>query len=368
MTIKVISRFVALSLVLFYSQANALVVLDQGASVTFSVDHSSNPTMSQDEHPIWLYTFLPGYRITLAQGKNQFFFNGNVSVERSSDESVSGDREDPLARIGWAREYEKGTVGLVASYVKASTRVTELTETGNLTSDGSSIGRSIAATWSHLITEKLKMSLEGGYRRQDFSGETLSSDYTVKSLNSEFLYELNENISPFIRASVNEFDPLDIETDAINYQNFLPGANFIISPKLSFSIGAGFSHIETVGNRWIGLSSFAYQGEKYRLDGSVERSVAPSSTGILQESDNLLLGYSYDLSDVSRWGTDLNLRKNRTGTNSETKQLAAWYSRDLSALWQMRLSMRLRNIKSDTLESTDGNVIGISFKYDTPSF
>jgi len=379
MIIKVISKSVLLGLLLFSVQANAWVVLDQGASVLFNAEHYSNIDLdTEDEQSAWVYTVAPGYRITAGQDKSQLFLNANLNIERSSDKDLSGDREDPNVRAGWGRDYDKGSVGLVATYAKASTRITELTDSGNVTEDGSSIGRSIAATWIHSLTEKLGMSFEGRHLRQDFTGDQLS-DYRLNSLSSEFLYELSEQTSPFVRVSLNQFHPLDdidvnVRTEKINYQNYLAGANFILSPKLSFSAGAGVSHIEEYsdieedGNRWIGLSSVTYQGEKYRLDGAVERSISPSSEGILRESDSFLLGYSYDLSDRSHWGVDLSLNKNKTGDRSESQQIGAWYSRDLSELWQMRLSARLRTIDSDEEDSADGNIIGISFRYDTPSF
>jgi len=379
MIIKVTSNFVALTLALLSVQANALVILDQGASVSLNTEYYSNPELDpDDEESIWVYSIIPGYRITTAQDKNQFFLNANVNIERSSNESISGDREDPNVRAGWGRDYERGSVGIAATYAKASTRITELTDSGNVSTDGSSIGRAIAATWIHSLTEKLRMSAEARYLRQDFTGDELS-DYRLKTLSSEFLYELSEKTSPFIRVGLNQFHPLDdidvdVRTENVNYQNYLAGANFIISPKLSFSAGAGISHIEEYsdieedGNRWIGLSNVTYQGEKYRLDGALERSISPSSEGILRESDSLLLGYSYDLSDRSRWGTDLSFTKNKTGNRSESQQLAAWYTRDLTELWQMRLSVRLRSIDSDDEDSADGNILGISFRYDTPSF
>ena len=348
------------------SHAEALVVLQQ-ASIPMGVELDTNPRMSStDKQSIWRYIATPRYSIAAVSDQNRWYSDVSLRLERSSDKRLSVDREDPNVVVGWQRDGERDRFSLIGRYNEASTRFTELDETGLVDNDTSSTTKSLGANWSRVLTERLNFSLGGQYLKTSYSGGSFTG-YTTKSLNSTLTYDFNERVRPFIQLGLTDFNPDGQGRSNTKSQNYLVGTHVDISPRLTVSASAGINHISSAGNGRIANANFNYAGERYGLRGSIERSVSASSIGNFQEADRLSLGYSYDLSDKSRLGSDFTWRKNNSLNDSETKQLSGFYSRDLTEFWQMRLLLQARKIKN-TNSSANGNVVGITLTYNIPEF
>jgi hypothetical protein len=346
--------------------AEALVVLQQ-ASVPVGIEYDTNTRMTaNNKQSIWRYTATPRYTISAVENQNRWYADAGLRVQRSSNKTINLDREDPNVIVGWERENERGQFSLTAQYNKASTRFTEFDGTGLVLNDGSSVSKTISANWSRLLTEKLNFTLGGQYLKTAYSGGTFT-DYSTKSINSGLTYQLNERISPFVQVGLSEFVPEGQARQNTKSQNYLAGANFNLNPQLNFSAAAGVNHVSTIGSGWIANTNFNYLAEKHNFRGALARSVSASGIGNFQKSDRLSLGYSYDLSEKSRLGTNFSWRKNNSLNSTETKQLGGFYSRELSEFWQMNLSLQLRSLKS-TNQKANGEVVGITFTYNTPEF
>lgn len=353
-------------ILLFVTQANALVII-QDASIGFGTDLDSNPTMSENKQSIWRYSATPKYNINAYDNLNKWYSNISLRLQRSSDKKVAVDREDPTIILGWERENDKGRFTLFANYNKDSTRFTEFDGTGLVVDDGSSIKRTLGANWQHFLTERVNLTLGGQYLKTDFTGGGDFTDYETKSINSSLSYTWSEKISPFFQFSHTEFDTDRVGSKVTKSQSYLIGANFIVSPRFNLNAGYGITHVSTSGNGENANASFNYFGERYQLRGALSRTVSPSSIGNFQESDRLSLGYGYDLTDKSRFGTDFTWRINNTLNNVKTKQLNSFYARDLSEFWQMRVLLQLRNLESNN-RNANGETVGVSLTYNTPEF
>jgi hypothetical protein len=366
MIANAVVKLCALCFMVFTTQAQALVVLQQGY-VPFGVEYDTNPTLSSNNsQSIWRYTATPRYVVSAVENQNRWYADAGIRLQRSSDKRVSIDREDPNIIIGWENDSERGRFSLVGRYNKTSTRFTEFDGTGLVTNDGSAIARSISANWSRLLTEKLNFSIGGQYLKTAYSGGTFTN-FATKSLNSTLTYELNEKVSPFIQVGLADFNPEGQGRRDTQSQDYLIGANVTLTPQFNFSAATGINHVSSSGSAWVGNTSFNYLEEKHSFRGALARNVSVSSIGNFQEADRLSLGYGYDLTDKSRLGTDLTWRRNNSLNSNEAKQITGFYSRDLSEFWQMRLSLQHRNLKSVN-RSANGNVVGIAFTYNTPEF
>lgn len=366
-------KLAAIGLIVYAGNASAEVILEQAAEVSLGTTYNTNLQLlqDQDKESVWLYNIVPKYKITASDGVNEWFGIASLNVERSSNKDVSDDREDPSIDLGWKHELERGTLGLKASYIKASTRQTQFTDTGVLLQDGSSIEKSIVANWSHLITTNLNYAADLGYEKTSFSGVNVLNNYSLTYLNNVLSYKYNEMVSPYLGVRLNDYKSQgDLGSSRIKYQDYLVGAELELSPTIKLNVGTGFTNFSSSGqdNEWIGLVDASYTGERYTLTSRLERSVLPTGLGDIEIGDRFSLGYGYDLTEKSGFGIDLTLGKNKSLTSIETQQLGAYYNRELSASWVMRLTYEFRNLKAQGIDSVSGNAAGIVFTYRTPKF
>jgi opacity protein-like surface antigen len=358
------NKLLVLSLIAFSSHSNALVLVQQ-ISVPIGTEFDTNPTLvsSRTKQSIWRYTLNPRYRVSTTENLNRWYADAGLRIVRSSNKKITDDRQDPSLDLGWDRELEKGSFGIVLHYDKASSRFTELRTDGLVDKDGSATNKSISANWTHQINNKLNLSLNGQYSKTSYVGSNFTNS-SNKSISATLNYELNEKVSPFVTVGMTEFSPAGKKTRS---KNILVGAKVIITPNFTVSPAFGINNESSAGSGWIANTSFNYIGEKYLLGGSIARNVSPSAVGNFQKTDRLGLTYSYELSEKDRFGADLSWTKNKSDFDSETKQLSGWYSREINNNWQMRLFAETKHLTNGSLKA-NGNVIGINLTYNTPEF
>lgn len=361
-----LKKLALISIITFSMEAKALILLQQ-ASVSLGTELDTNPTLSSsDKQSIWRYTASPRYVISAVQKQNRFYMDGSLLIQRSSNKKISIDREDPSLSSGWTRDYDRGQYGIVTRYNKSSTRDSEFTRSGIVASDGTSVSKSIAANWSHLLTDRLNLTTGGQYLKTDFSGTSLNS-YTTKGINLGLSYELTEKLSPFINLDYTKYIPNNPVSQKTNSTNYSIGIKYALRSQLNLSTAMGISHVSSVGSKLIANAGLSYLGERYNLAASAGRSVSASGLGGFQESDNLTVGYSYDLSQVSKLGVDLSWGKNRSINDSENRQISGFYTRELTPYWQMRLNAQTKQLIGVDRNS-NANVFGVLFIYSTPEF
>jgi hypothetical protein len=358
------NQLLVLCFVAFSSPSNALIFVQQ-ISVPIGTEFDTNPTLvsSRAKQSIWRYTLNPRYRVSTTDNLNRWYADAGLRIVRSSNKKITDDREDPSLDLGWDRELEKGTFGIVLHYDKASSRFTELRTDGLVDKDGSATNKSISANWSRQINEKLNLGVNSQYTKTTYVGSNFTNS-SSKSIGATLNYELNEKVSPFVNVGVTEFSPSGRKTRS---KNILVGAKVVLSPNFTISPAIGINNQSDAGSGWIANTSFNYLGEKYMLGGSVSRNVSASAVGSFQKTDRLTVAYSYELSEKDRFGTDLSWTKNKSDFNSETKQLSGWYSREINSNWQMRLFAETKHL-TNGISKANGNVIGINLTYNTPEF
>jgi hypothetical protein len=370
MSIKAILRIVSINFILISLQANAEVVLEQQASISLGSNFYSNYEMVDNQESVWIYNATPQYKLSLLDGVNTWYANGALRVDRSTNQDIYFNREDPSVQVGWLRDLEKGNFGVNASYSESSTRTRQFRETGLVQEDGTDRTRSVSANWLHFISEKLSMALDGGYEKTNFSlasgGESNTfTDSSLRYLNTIFRYKLTETISPYTKLGINDYRALT----RIQFQNLLVGVVLNPTQKLTFDVSVGNTHFsETGDNAWIGALMGNYIGERYTIDGVLSRSVIATDVGDTELTDLLSFNYAYDISEKSRWGAALALGENKSSNANKTQQISTFYSRDLSSSWLMNLYLEMRNIKNESQSSVHGNTAGITFTYTTPKF
>ncbi len=371
------TKLLLVSMILFSMPAKALIVL-QNASAAANVDYDTNLNLREEKQDVWRYSITPRYSVEVANEKNRWFADGGLLLQRSSDENISADREDPNLGVGWQRELEKGQFSLGARYQKRSSRFAQFDTNALVDVDGSSVNRSVYADYSRVLTEKINFSVGANYSTNEFSNSSFV-DSTTKSINSTANYVFNERITPFIQLGFTDFEPDGVATEPniFNQRNFnnqsrtsrniSVGSNFLISPRLTFVSSIGVNRTSTAGAGWIANANLSYEAERSTFQGRLARTVVPGGLGDFQETDIFALNYGYELSDKSTLGADFNMSRSRSQFDFETTQLNTFYSRELSADWQMRVNVRYRNVKGTTFSAHNNN-FGISLIYNIPQF
>lgn len=379
MTQKVNYQILLLSALLFSTPVQALIVLQQ-ASIPVNVDYDSNLNLSEEKVGVWRYTSTPTFSVVAQDEKNIWTSDLSFSLQRSSDRNLSADREDPNAKLGWVRTFEKSQFSLNANYDRRSSRFAQFNNNALVDVDGTSVNRSLSANYSHTLTDRLNYSLGANYTTTAFTDSSFV-DSTSKSVNASVNYAWNEKFSPFIQLSFTDFESdtpsssqqlgnfnqFNAFNQSSTSKSFSIGSSVLISPRWTFVPSVGVNRVSTAGAGWIANTSLSYLAEKSTFVYTLARSVSPSGLGDFQETDTLSLSYSSELTDKSSWGTNFNFSKSQAQFDSEATQFSAFYARQLSVAWQMRLIAGYRSQKQDTFSANNNN-FGISLIYNIPQF
>ncbi len=370
---------------LFSIPAQALVILQQ-ASLPMNVDYDTNLNLTQQKQGVWRYTTIPKYAVAAVDEKNKWFGDLALTLQRSSNRNLSADREDPRLNLGWQRELERGDFSITAGYDKRSSRFAQFNTNALLDVDGTSVNKSLAANFSHSLTERLRFSLGASYSDTSYTDSSFVSSVS-KTISSTVTYDLNEKVSPFIQLSFIDFKPDGNLSRPSTSKNFSIGGTILISPRWTFTPSVGVNSTSASGNNtvggfngggfggigsnegsgWISNNTLSYLSEKSTLQASLSRAVVPGGLGSLQKTDTFALDYKRELSEVSTAGVSFNIGKSQSDFDSETAQLFGYYSREISRDWQMRFIAGHRSQKQNTFSANNNNV-GISLIYNIPQF
>lgn len=364
--LKNLSKLLAIGLVTCSSPVNAAIVL-QKISVVTGVEYESNPTFtSSNQRSVLRATALPTYTAFLVDEKNRWFTTAGLSVQRSSDSAVSESRQDPNLVVGWEHEYDKGTFNISADYSKTSSRLNEFSTNGVIDQDGSATTKSISASWSRSLTERLNLSAAGQYSQINYARSGFSN-YKSKSLNSSLTYEWNERINTFAQIGISELNSELNSTQSRFSKSLLVGTTAMLSPTFNMSANAGINHRQGSGAGLVANISMSYLAERYNLQGSLSRNVTPSGIGEFQQTNNLNVRYVYELSEKSRVGSDFAISSNGSTAGNNTLQVGGWYAKELSDSMQFRINLNRKQL-TNASQSASSNIIGISLNYNTPNF
>jgi hypothetical protein len=364
------TKFVLASAVIFSNNAGAAIVLEHSGTVKIGTDYHSNIQFLNDKQAesVYIYSIVPEYKISVLDDKNKWYGSVGVSLERSSNKTISDDREDPFGKIGWQRELESGKLGLVADYSKQSSRTSQFTETGVLAADGSTVAKSIEAEWLYSISPKLDLTTTAGYNESTFSGVSELSDYNTKEVGVELMYILNERVKPYASILATDYKANGVlDSNRIRYQTYRFGTDVTLNPNFGFNASAGMVQFNSSSqDEWIAGLSTTYTGNRYALTGTLERTVYPTGLSRIDVGDRLKADYSYSLSEKSAFGVGLGLTQNNS--DLKTQDFTGFYDRDLTRSWLMHVAVGARYSKSPGQESVDDTSVGIFFTYTSPKF
>jgi hypothetical protein len=350
-------------------------MFQHGFSVGLNSDYDSNPTLSATApESIWRFSASPSYTLSRNTGPDTLNARLGLAIERSSNERLSADRQDPTLSLAWTRELTTGSFGVSASYAEASTRVTEFQNNGLVTADGNKITQSLSLNWSRSLDERRTLSLSAGQTGVSYQGGTLT-DYSTLSTSATLSDTWNERIAPYLRFSASHYVPDSGSTNSgsTNSDSFdlMAGVNLTRTDRLSLDMSAGFNQTvaQTDQSGWQGSFKLNYAlDDRSAVSFDLSRSVASSGIGGFTESDQLNAHWNTALSDQQNIGADLSWRKSQSAGTGDSRQISLWGSRSLNDLWSLRVQYLYKQSEGNGLADATGSVLTLSLSYAHPDF
>jgi hypothetical protein len=292
-----------------------------------------------------------------------------VNLQRTSDQIVSQDREDPTFNVAWKHEYALGSYGINASYAQSSSRVSELKSTGLVFNDGTSLNQSIGANYARSLSDRVTFSIIGSYLEQTFSGQSAGlSNYTNQSITPNVSYLWSEKLSTYLQGSYTQYKPSSGFSSDL--ASAVIGAVYKPSEKLDLSINGGLNQISgstSATNFQGGMTAKYAASERTTYTATYARSASASGVGRIIQSDALSAGVLYSLNDIDSLGTSYSYYKASDINQFEFQQLSIFGSRDLSADWQARLAYS-HKMSTSNISNADGDILGLSLVYNIANF
>lgn len=344
----------------------------QSVSLPATLEHDSNlPLSATKKRDVSRLTIVPAYGLVGNYGIDELKAGLSLGVERSSDQSVSMNREDPSLQLGWRHLTETGDFSLTAKYDQVSSRHAELEETGLATADSSRKTWFLGGTWRSAITELSTLTTDAGYKTVRYDAGT-QTNFNNISAGIGWNYTWSERIEPFLRVSVSHYDPdkATVTAATSDYYAATAGVKVKASEHLEWTAQGGRDRIvaRTTNTGWQGSLAMQYRGDRYDAALNVGRSVTTSGDGGFVATNRVAGTFSYAVDERSDLGLSASWQDNKGNTPNTMQQLGAWASRELSPFWHARLYYQHKLRSEDHQPDAVGDALGVTVVYSPPGF
>lgn len=338
-------------------------------ALPMTVEHDTNPRLDADAEGVTRTILVPDYNLVGTFGRDELQLGIGMHLERSSNQSISLNREDPRLRLGWQRESETGGFGLAAKYDESSTLFSALEETGVVASDGTRKQHALSANWHDAVSQRSSLASDVQYSSIDYDNELTS--YDELSASFSWTYAASERIEPFSRFALSRYMP-DAAAEAAASTSYSPtaGVRLTLSEQLEGTLRAGVNQISggQSSASWQGGVELLYTGERFAASLDAGRSTVASGEGGFVEVNQLRGTWRYAVDETTSAGIDALWQDNQGQTPNTMRQLAAWASRELSPFWVTRFSIAYKQRQQDGQPDASGNILGLTLTYSHPDF
>ena len=363
---------------------NTYAATQQSFTLPLTFEHDSNPRFFiNDEKPVSRYSLAPEYSIRMNDGTEEWFTIVGLRLEKSSEQTISQDRIDPSLNIGWKHDYEIGHFSMAAILREQSTRISEFsdsglveyTDTGLISGDNTRKTRSLSIEWLNSLSERMSLTLNYDFTNVFFDGVITTGlvGYRNDSINSALNYNLSEKMETFIQLSLSQYIPDDEVSVSSTTAGFNLGIKSQVNEQLNVTASVGTS--ETINND---QSKSRFESSRYmftmqystlqtRSNFLLSRSQSPGSIGIINEYNQLVVDWTYFLSDHDNITLEYGWIENVSLNNIEIKSQTVKYNRQISLAWDFHLSATHSN-RDDKIVSVGSNSVMASIIYKLPDF
>ena len=350
---------------------NTFATSVQSLLLPLTFEYESNPLLSTtDEKSVSRVILIPGYSITSNRGSDQWSANASLRMERSSDQTISQDRDDPSVNINWSHDYETGQFGITALWDNASTRITEFTDSGLVSGDNTRQTRTVSVNWLNSLSERTALTIAGNATHVTFDEVVLTGlvNYQYESINAKLNYKLNDLVEAFTQLSLSQYKPDDVNALETEAKSFDIGVMWTVNEKLNITASAGINETVNIDKGWQADLNMQYATPQTNSHLTITRSLLPSSTGNLTETNQATAGWTYNLTERDNIAFSLNWSENLSLNKSEAKYFSVNYSKELSLAWTLGLTAAHRSIDDKVTSIATSNSVMASIIYKLPDF
>ena len=295
--------------------------------------------------------------------------------------SASGDLDSFDQKLNGGLSFEDARHELSFSWGlnRDTTRSSELTDSGLLQENAQRLSANVGAKWDHSLTALDQLSLTGDANIVEFDTSSLSN-YKGYNVGGRYSRKLGPKQSAGLSTGATIFDP--------SSNSGSPSTSFRLNAfweneltqavSVNLSGGASYTVREGDGSGADALGFVADTGLSWSLtrssalNASYSRSITPSSTGSLQESDNISLGFHHNLTREIAMDVQGSWQRQESalGGNNSVRN---FYSLNPSITWRplrdWRLSLsynHLRQVLAGAAGDASSNTIFFRLGYAFP--
>ena len=346
---------------------------NQSVSLPTTLEYDSNlPLSAPKKQSASRLILVPAYSLIGTYGIDEFKAGLGFNVERSSDQRVSMNREDPNLLFGWRRLTETGEFSLTTTYDEVSSRAAELQNTGGITTDSTRKTVALKGGWRSAVTELSTLTANADYKTVSYDTGT-QTNFNNLAADITWNYAWSERIEPFLRFSVSHYVP-DKSTvtggGTSDYYTATTGVTVKASEHLEWTAQGGPGKVvaSTTDTGWQGSFAMQYRGDRYDATVNIGRSVSVSGDGGFVASDRLSGTVGYAIDELSGLGLSASWQSSKGDSPNTMQQFGAWASRELSPFLHARLYYQHKLRTQNGQPDASGDALGVTLVYSPRGF
>lgn len=344
----------------------------QSVSLPATLEYDSNlPLSTTNKQGVSRLIIAPAYNLIGTYGIDELKAGLGLHVERSSDQRLSINREDPNLMLGWRRQTETGEFSLTTTYAQTSSRAAELQDTGRITADSTSKTQSLKGGWRSTVSELSTLTADADYKTVSYDTVSQTS-YNNLSAGIKWDYAWSERIEPFLRISVSHYDPHTTTATVAKSDQYVAAAGVKVKAfeNLEWTAQGGPSRVsaQASGTGWQGSVDMRYLGARYDASLNMGRSVSVSGAGGFAAAERVSGAFGYTIDDRSGLGFTASWQNNKGSTPNTMRQLGASASHELSPVLHARVYYQHKLRRQASQPDASGDVFGVTLVYSPRAF
>jgi hypothetical protein len=336
-------------------------------SSRISIEYETNPAMiPANPGSVRRTLFEPSYTLVDKIGANELEAGLALQIARSTNHTLSPNREDPSVFFDWSYHSDAGELAISSRYAEIATRYAGIDATRPVPVSSTRASRTFSGRWSKELSERSSLSADGSFEGVSYTGGGNYVDYSTGSGGLRLSHAFSELSTTFLRLSGDRYVPagggpptrhaiatLGLEWK-VEYMDW--------SMQLGKYKGGGNTGLE-------GGATVHYTGQQTQLALNANRQISSSGLGGFVKVDQLAGNWNYALSERSNIGMDLQWWKNLSTTFYNIRTTTGvWLQHNLSPSWVGRMNYLHNILTGGGVFSASSNIIGVSLIYTNSDF
>ncbi len=379
----------AVGILLLSFTTNTIAETLQSFTLPLSYQVEGNPRLFVNDSLIESVNrviLVPAYSLMIDQGTEQIFANASLHIERSSNQIISEDRNDPSINIGWLHEYSKGQFDISALVIDRSTRESEFDQSSIVRFDNTRQNRSLLFNWLQSLGARTSITLNTEATNVGYAKQTIGlSDFKYGLIGATWSYTTNGQVDIFTTFSYIGYmsdGTNTVRSNESNAESIDIGIKWTVNEKVDITSSIGLNqryqllglsnssavYDESTIASWQGLLNIQYMTLRTNTQLGITKGLSPLSSGIV-ETNQLRVAWNYSLTERQQVGFNFGWRERLERIRIRTMNILANYIYEITPSWDFILTAENRNrVDSSNLATAYSNSLMISIVYKIPEF